>query len=443
VSGPSMSATRPAGLRWYVLIVLFLICAFNFADRFILSILAQNIKAELALSDWEVGLLIGPASAFLYAILGIPMAYLADRVNRVGFLAVCLTIWSVLTALGGASSNALQLAAARIGVSSAEAGGSPSSSSIIADYFPRRERPMAMGIYAAGIMVGICIAFAAGSLLNAAVGWRRTLMLAGAPGIPLAILLFSTVREPIRGSCDTDDDGNPAVPSMPVSMIASLRVLWHSTFYRQMVIAAGASTFCVFTVLHWGPSLIIRKFYGGSSAGTAGIGLGIGIALSGGLASVIGGRVTTGLAGRGMIRPLRLAALLQMLGGPLMLAAWFAPTLELCLLLLGLSWGFLSFFSPIFYAAAQSDVPSHVRGMALAVLLLIISIVSNGLSAPIIGLFSDVLRPTMGEASLQYALAIATLPTLLTAFLLFRAAKLFSHDKEKSENTVCVGDVPR
>lgn len=413
-------------MRWYVLLVIFFICVFNFADRFILSILAQDIKKEMTLSDWEVGLLIGPASAFFYAILGIPMAYLTDRVHRVRFLALCLAVWSVLTAMGGMASNALQLAVTRVGVSGGEAGASPASSSIIADYFPRHERPLAMGIYAGGIMFGICLAFAVGSMLNAALGWRWTLVLTGIPGVLLALLVLGTVREPIRGASDTDIEGNSAAPGMPVSLIASLRELGHSPFYCRMVIAAATSNFCTFTVLHWGPSLIIRKFYGGLSGSTAGIGLGFGIALAGGLASVIGGRITSGLAVQGMARPLRIAALLQLLGGPLMLAAWFAPTLKLCLLLLALSWGFLSFFAPIFYSAAQSDVPTHVRGMALAALLLTNSIVSYGISAPVVGLFSDIFRPELGDASLQYALGIATLPTLLTALLLWRAARILA-----------------
>ncbi|HLY58484.1 MAG TPA: MFS transporter, partial [Stellaceae bacterium] len=136
--GRSLRGTASA--RWYVLGLLVAIYVANVGDRLILSVLAQDIKLDLRLSDSVIGLLIGPAVGFFYAVLGLPMAYLADRVHRVRFLTVCLAVWSVLTALGGLAANGLELGLARIGVSLAEAGGSPATSSILADYFAPRER---------------------------------------------------------------------------------------------------------------------------------------------------------------------------------------------------------------------------------------------------------------------------------------------------------------
>jgi len=406
--------------RWLVLAVLALIYVCNVADRLVLSILAQDVKADLHLSDFEVGLLVGPAIAFFYAILGIPMAFVADRVNRVRFLALCLAMWSILTALGGATANALQLGLARIGVSAVEAGGSPASSSIIADYFPERERPTAMGIYSAGSTIGILVSFALGGLINAHFGWRWTLVAAGTPGVLLTLLLILTVREPPRGLRDGGRASSGRTIVDPHSMLSGLALLWRIRFYRQVVIAAGLSNFCFQMVLNWSPSLIMRKFFAASSH--AGVWMGVGIAICGGGAAIIGGRVISRLAAQGMSRPLRIAAVLQVLSVPLTLAALFAPWLPLCVTLLCIAYGLQSFFVPIYWSVSQSHVPPAMRGLSSALMLLSIAIWGHGIAAPAIGALSDWLAPTVGAASLQYAVAIGLLMNLLTTYLFVRAA---------------------
>lgn len=408
-------------IRWTVLAILSLVYVCNVADRLVLSILAQAIKHDLNLSDWEIGLLTGPVIALFYAVLGIPMAYVADRVNRVRFLALCLAMWSLLTALGGAAANALQLAAARIGVSAVEAGGSPAGSSIIADYFPRRERSTAMGVYAAASTVGVMVSFALGGLLGGWIGWRWTLVAAGAPGLVLAAVLLAVVREPVRGIQDHDADGEAVAHPAPQTLFASLATLWRNRFYREVVLAAAVSNFCFHAVLNWGPSLVMRKFYAGS--GHAGVTLGIGIALCGGIAAIVGGRVTSRLSATGMGRPLRIAALLQLAAGPVMLASLFAPRLELTVALMCLSYGLQAFFIPIYWSVSQSYVEQEIRAMAAAVMLLTTAVIGPGLSAPVVGAISDALTVLKGSASLQYALALGTAVNLLAALLIWRASR--------------------
>ena len=138
--------TPPKAYAYYTLFLLYLIYTMNFADRQILSILANAVKADMHLADWEIGMLTGPALALFYAVLGLPIAFLADRVHRVRFLALCLVIWSGLTAMGGLARNVFQLGATRLGVSIAEAGGTPISASLIADFFPPSRRGGAFGI---------------------------------------------------------------------------------------------------------------------------------------------------------------------------------------------------------------------------------------------------------------------------------------------------------
>ncbi len=425
--------TRPPDnwVRWYILGLLVVIYVANVADRLILSVLAQDIKADLRLSDWVVGLLIGPAVAFFYAVLGLPMAYLADRVNRVRFLTICLAVWSVLTALGGLAVSGLQLGLARIGVSAVEAGGSPASSSILADYFYPRERPFAMAFYAAASTIGVMLSFGIGGTLNSAIGWRWTLAAAGAPGIVLAAVLLATVREPVRGNRD-HGAAAPQAPPAAKPLLVSLVTLWHCRLYRWVVLGAGVSNFCFHAVLNWGPSLVIRKFYAGTSheaAGQVGLWLGVGIGLCGGLAAVIGGRVIATLAVNGMGRPLRLISILQFTAAPMMLAALFSPRFDLCVVLMALSYGVQAFFIPLYWSVAQSYVPPEMRAMAAAVLLLVAAVMGAGLSAPLVGALSDYLKPDLGSASLQYALAIGTPVNLLAALICLKASLVAAADR--------------
>lgn len=413
-----------------VLALLALAYVCNVADRLLLSILAQDIKKDLGLSDWEIGLLVGPAIAFFYAILGIPMAYVADRVHRVRFLALCLALWSLLTAAGGAAGNVVQLALTRIGVSAVEAGGSPASSSILADYFPPRSRPAAMGVYAAASTIGVLVSFALGGLLNGHVGWRWTLVAAGIPGILLALLLLACVREPERGRHDLDGAGRPITRRAPPALLASLIELSRLDFYRRVVIAAGVSNFCFTTILSWSPSIVMRKFYAGS--GHVGLSLGFGLAIFGATAAVIAGRVTSGLVRQGMARPLRVAAIFQICSAPLILAGLFSDSLPLCVGLICLAYGFQSFFVPIYWAVSQSHVPSDMRAMASALMLLAIAICGHGIAPPVVGAISDALRPSLGEASLQYAVACSLIVNLLAAALFFHASRAPAAQRESA-----------
>lgn len=421
---PSTSVAIGSRTRWLVLALLSIIYVFNVADRLILSILAQDIKRDLNLSDWELGLLIGPAITFFYAVLGIPMAYVADRVNRVRFLALCLAAWSLLTALGGMASSALQLGLARIGVSAVEAGGSPSSSSIIADYFPPRQRPTAMGIYAAASMLGILISFGIGGIINAAVGWRWTLVAAGAPGMILAIILIVLVHEPRRGAHDDLVKGDAKEGHVPVKrphILFAFATLWSCDVYRRIILTAGISSFSFQAIVNWGPSLIMRKFYAGT--GQAGLTLGLGIATCGGAASVIGGYIISRLSRNGLARPLRIAAGLQLFSVPLLLAALFANRLEFCVALMCVAYGLQSFFVPIYWSASQSHVPPDMRAMASALLLLMVAVIGYGVGTPLIGAISDWLQPYAGNASLEIAMLLAVFISFVTAGLLWSTGK--------------------
>ncbi|HEX4387246.1 MAG TPA: MFS transporter [Steroidobacteraceae bacterium] len=203
-----------AGGRYaaYVLAVLFLVYAVNFVDRNILSILAQEIKASLKVSDAQLGFLYGTAFAIFYAVFGIALARLADGWYRVRLIALGLTLWSGMTALSGLAGSFGQLAAARVGVGIGEASASPAAYSLLADYFPSRQRASALAIYSAGLYVGAGLSlplggalshgwnrrFAAGGAPFGLAGWQAAFLVAGIAGLALALWVVS-LREPPRG----------------------------------------------------------------------------------------------------------------------------------------------------------------------------------------------------------------------------------------------------
>jgi MFS family permease len=212
--GPEAERQAVPAYSWYALGVLFVVYLANFVDRQILSILANDIKADLGLTDAELGFLYGTAFAIFYALFGIPLGRLADGWNRTRLLAIGLALWSSMTALSGLARNGGMLAAARVGVGVGEATASPCAYSLIADWFPPRLRGTALGLYSAGLFVGSGLSLLIGGAIvqswNAAwpgggplglAGWQAAFLAVGLPGLVLALWVLS-LREPRRGESE-------------------------------------------------------------------------------------------------------------------------------------------------------------------------------------------------------------------------------------------------
>ena len=210
----TIAEQKVPGYSWYALSVLVLVYLLNFIDRNILSILANDIKADLGLSDADLGFLYGTAFGVFYALFGIPLGRLADSWHRIRLMTLGLALWSVMTALSGFARSGLQLSLARIGVGVGEASASPAAYSLISDWFPKRMRATALAIYSAGLYLGGGISLLIGGLIvegwNATypgggplnlVGWQAAFLAVGIPGILLAAWVFS-LREPVRGAIE-------------------------------------------------------------------------------------------------------------------------------------------------------------------------------------------------------------------------------------------------
>ncbi|MBO9499082.1 MAG: MFS transporter [Novosphingobium sp.] len=398
---------------WYVVALLFGVYVMNMADRQIVGILAQDIKRDLHLSDAEIGFLGGPAIGFFYAILGIPMAYAADRIHRVRFIAASIAVWSLFTVLGGRATSFVQLALTRVGVSVAEAGGSPSSVSLIADYFPPERRGTAMAVWTSASTVAIFVGFAVGGVVNEALGWRDTFLAAGIPGLLLALLLLTTVREPVRGATD-----GKAAPRAEAGLIDTCRTLWAIVPFRRMVLAVSACNFCVFAVLNWAPAHAMRSFALGS--GQVGGVMGTGIALAGGTTMILSGIVTDRLARGGLHRATWLVALLMLVSASSFAAAFLASDFTAFSVFFLIGYAALMANPPVSWVILARYSPPEMRAMATAVLLLVIALTAMVPAPWIVGRVSDLLTPAYGPAGLGHALLLAPLAVLLAALLWWR-----------------------
>ena len=217
-----------AGYKRFVLVILTIVYAFNFIDRQILVILQEPIKADMNLSDAQLGLLSGFTFAVIYVTAGIPSAFWADRSNRRNIVAASLAVWSGMTAISGLVTSYTQLLMARVGVGLGEAGGSPPAHSMISDYYPPKQRATALSFYSSGIYVGILVGFAFGGVLAEMFGWRMAFLIVGIPGVVLAALLLLLVREPIRGRWDSAAT-NAQRPSFrdTLRVLRSRRSFWY------------------------------------------------------------------------------------------------------------------------------------------------------------------------------------------------------------------------
>ena len=205
---------RATGYSWYVLCVLVVVYILNFIDRQILSILATDIKADLGLTDGDLGFLGGAAFAVFYALFGIPLGRLADSWNRKKLLSIGLALWSTMTALSGFAQSQATLTLARMGVGIGEATASPTAYSLISDYFPKRQRATALAIYSSGLYLGGGVSLLIGAKIGQVwnqtypgggplglVGWQAAFLAVGLPGVLMALWIL-TLREPVRGAMD-------------------------------------------------------------------------------------------------------------------------------------------------------------------------------------------------------------------------------------------------
>ncbi|MFQ5547292.1 MAG: spinster family MFS transporter [Woeseia sp.] len=416
------------GAKRYALGLLVIVYTFNFIDRQVLSILLPAIKAEFAAGDSVLGFLAGPAFAVLYATLGIPIAFLADRSNRRNLIAIALAIWSGMTALSGLATGVAHLVLARIGVGIGEAGCSPPAHSLIADYYPPAKRSTAMGVYTLGISAGIMIAYLAGGWVAENIGWREAFFIVGIPGLVLALLVRFTVREPVRGSSEqrTDRGRLPGIVTVARFLVARRSFL-------HMAVGAGLASFVGYSVLSFFPSFLTRSF--SMSIADVGLYLGLLIGIAGGIGFAGGGYIADNIGKKSHRRALHTIAALLLLGWVFVFPVYLASTARWSLIAAIIPTVLSNVYLATTFAQTQNLAPLRMRSVASAILLFLINIVGLGLGPLLAGMLSDALADSLGIESMRYSLLIiGAVMTPWTAFHYFMAGRHIEHDLARADD---------
>jgi len=409
-----------SGYRGYMLNVLLVIQAFNFADRGALGIVMQDIKAALSLTDTQLGLLAGMAFAFFYSIMGIPIARWADRGNRVTIISLTCALWSLMVALCGAAGGFLQLLLIRVGVAVGEAGCVPAANSLISDTFDRSERPRAFARYMLGGPLSVILGYFVAGWLNEFYGWRITFALVGLPGLVLAAVAAFTLREPRR-----EKEAKVEVSEQP-GVWEVLRTLWGNRTFVHLLISFAVMYFFSFGVWQWVPAFFVRAH--GLQTGVIGTCFALIWGVGGMLGTFFGGELASRYANNNERLQLTAMAIIVATFGLVVPVIFITDNYVIAfavMTLAAIAWS--STYGP-WFATIQTLVPERMRAMAIAIVFLFANLIGMGIGPLMTGVLSDAFRPWAGDDSLRYALLALCPGYVWAGWHLWRASRLLPND---------------
>ena len=410
------SAPIKAQRRTAMLLMLAFIYSLNYLDRQIIVILQEPIKADFQLADWELGLLTGGAFGLFYTSMGIPIAHLIDRgVNRVRLIALFTASWSIMTALCGLTRSFGAFFAARMGVGLAEAGFAPAAHSLISDLYPPRDRPAAAGIFAIGVPVGIMAGLSIGGIVAQVADWRMALLLAGVPGILIALLFPLIAREPVRGGTEPPAAQPDQMPAS-LNFLQSVRVLWQRRAFVHVLAGSAAMAFAQTGISTWIPSFLIRSH--GMSLAQVGISLGLLTGICGAIGTWAGGWQGTRLGKSGLHMALWLPIAGMLACIPLDLLAFSMPDGQGVLLVLIPSYIAGSLWTAPSIALIQSLAPVAMRARASALYVVAANLIGVSMGPLVAGMLSDAFAYLRGGNA---ALGLRDAMMCLTAFFILAA----------------------
>jgi MFS family permease len=422
------------------MILLLAVYILNFLDRQIVNILAEPIRKDLGLADWQLGLMSGTAFALFYSLAGIPIARQAERRNRPAIIALATACWSGFTILCGFANSFWQMLLFRFGVGIGEAGGVPPSHSLISDYVPRERRAAALAFFHMGLPIGALCGLALGGIVADAHGWRAAFVVAGLPGLIVALAIFFLLPEPrsqLTPSRELQDEARA------VGLQETFRLLFAKRTFRLFLIGATLVSFVTyahqafvapfFFRVH-GPALsALAKDFALGPAGLLGISLGLTTGFAGSIGLWLGGRISDRMALRNAGAYGRVTAFSLLVFVPVQIGAFLLPDMRWALLAFAPSILLASVWIGPVQATVQSVAPRHMRATASAILLLAINLLGLGLGPLLLGIVSDALsnHADFGPAQgVRWALVLFTLPALLAAALFNSAASSIEADIE-------------
>lgn len=432
MAGGGASTEYSSAYVSYVLVMVFLTMIFSQIDRTIVSILVEPIKDDFGLNDTQIGFLLGPAFAIVYALLVLPLGRWADTTGvRRNIISGSVFLWSLFTAATGLVTSHVQLVLMRMGVGVGEAGATAPSVSLLADYLPPERRARGLSVVSNGAVVGMGIGMVAGGLIHESYGWRTAFVAAGIPGIVLATVYRFTVKEPARGG----SEGRRSVSAG--DFLPNLRTLLGSKTYLFILAANGFSLFASMGRNMWEPSFLIRTYEMGQSQAaiwyflTSPIPSMFGIFLGGYFADRLGQRdaryyLWVPAFGQLVSVPLLFLFILWPADQSLAMPAFLADT-PFATIPVALLWSFVGsvvggLFTAPFMSTIQGVSPLRMRAFAAAVSTLISTLIGLAGGPLLVGAIADGFATEHGRDALRYALLFPTaLPLISGVFCLFGA----------------------
>lgn len=416
------------GYRTYVLLILMLVYTLNFIDRNLIGVLAEPIINTFSLSDTQFGLLASWPFAIFYAVMGLPIAMAADRFNRVNIVVICIILWSVMTALCGIAAGFLTLMLFRIGVAVGEAGCTPPANSIIGDYYPAKSRATALGIYSMGVTLGGVLAYLFGGPLaelngptfeawlhsvglgvlfsgidwSTVEGWRIAFVVIGIPGVVVGVLLQMTVKEPPRGHSDP-----PGAQSIVrASTKETMQELASKPSFWWMAMGAALVAFVGYGLFTFQIPFLIREH--GLGVREASINYGAPLSAVAAIGTFLGGYLTDKFSVRFNTAVAIIPAIGLLLAVPLYIFAFYSSSLTIVFI----SWALAAICHYAYlgaqYNIGQGVVSARSRATAIAILLIIVSIIGNGIGPQFVGIMSDFFTSTnLRDTGLSVAICTA------------------------------------
>lgn len=364
------------------LAVLFAINAMNFFDRQILGAVGEDIRKQWQLSDTALGTL-GTAFTLVYAVVGLPLGRLADKVRRTTILAGGVFVWSLLTAASGICTSFTQLFVVRLGVGLGEASCAPAAASLIGDLFPAQQRSRALSIFMLGLPLGIAGSFLVGGYIAKVYGWQMAFFLAAVPGILCSIAALALIREPQRGAAETHDIGASTRAGSPIRLVLSIPSMW------PIVVSGALHNFNMYAIGSFLAPLLIR--YHEVDIARAGYYSMFVFGLSGIPGLIFGGMLADRLTSRWPAGRMILSAVMFLVAAPLTYLAIDAPPADPMGFSIPMTLGVAAMY--VYYSTTYSTIQDLVepslRGIAMATYFFAMYLLGASLGPVVMGGLSD------------------------------------------------------
>jgi predicted MFS family arabinose efflux permease len=388
--------------------------------RMLWSVLSISIKAEMGLSDTEIGLLGGFGFALSYAITSLPFSFVIDLGNRVRILSTCAALWALASVGCGLVSSVPFLLAARVLVGVGEAGCLPSSYSLLVDFVPTHKRALAFGILDALGSVGVMVGVSLSGWMSSSIGWRDTFIYLGLPGVLAAAVLLFTVPEPSQ-TASYDLASAEQYWKRFASLVRRPTFRWLTAMFTFHIMTYYAS-------MQWLPSFFARSYH----MSLSGVGFSVGTVsgASGIVGSLIGAFISPRLIARNRQWELRIPAVAYFVSLPLFLAVYSVHDRQTALIALFCAILTLSVASAPALAAIQSVARPNIRATAVALVMFVSAVIGQGGGPSLIGLMSDALQSRMGAESLRFALVALSFALLAASFCAYHGARRLPADLE-------------